>query len=315
MKKQMRHSTSLTQGFTLLELLISMAITMMVFAIVATVFLQMRKVSRRQEMDVAMIQEARIGVAEMARLIRMAGYRRDSEHGQPAIIEAAPFQLTFNADISKDFEALPKNSMIPLDSVNDYVSPDQAFETGAETIRLTLDSDDDGDIEPDDIDDNHNPAEELTENPDDLTLVKEINGRYDRQLTIGVRGPYYANRPGQAADRKTNLTPMFQYYMATSSCAVMLLGDANCDGELTGDERYFTPLTDAAQLRGLRRVRISVTTASERKDPFDHATYHEMTISTEVALRNPDAQGFFAPNPADYPGCPAEPVDCDAFAE
>ena len=304
-----------TQGFTLLELLISMAITMMVFVMVATVFLQMRKVSRRQEMDVAMIQEARIGVAEMARLIRMAGYHRDNEHEQPAIIEAAPFQLTFNADLSSEFQALPSKAMIPLDGLNSYVAPETPFETGAETIRLTLDSDDDGDIEPDDIDDNNNPAEELTENPDDLTLVKEINGRYDRQLTIGARGPYYANRPGHAADRKTNLTPMFQYYMATSSCSVLLLGDANCDGELTGNERYFPPLTDASQLRGLRRVRISVTTTSERKDPFDHATYHEMTISTEVALRNPDLQGFFAPNPADYPGCPSKPVDCGAFAE
>ncbi len=313
----MRRSTLSTQGFTLLELLISMTITVMVFAIVATVFLQMRKVSLRQEMDVAMIQEARIGVDEMARLIRMAGYNRDKEHGQPAVIEAAPFQFTFNADINtKDFKALPAGSAIPLyDGINAYRSPDTAFTTGAETIRLTLDSEDDGDVDADDIDDKKNPAEELTQNPDDLTLIKEINGGNDRQLTIGALGPYHANKPGQPKDRKTDLIPMFQYEMAISPCSVILLGDTDCDGELIGEERYFTPLADATQLRGLRRVRISITTASERKDPFDHATYHDMTISTEVALRNPDKQGFFVPDPAEYTGCTFSGSDCGSLPE
>ena len=82
---------------TLVELLVSMAIALMVFALVGMVFLDMKKYMLRQEIQVAMIQNARIGLDEMARLIRMAGYNCDAENGQVTLIEAAPFQLTFNA--------------------------------------------------------------------------------------------------------------------------------------------------------------------------------------------------------------------------
>jgi len=306
-----------SHGFTLLELLISMAITLMVFAIVATVFLQMRKVSLRQEMDVAMIQEARLGVDEMARLIRMVGYDCDQKNEQPAIIEAAPFQFTFNADWDER-TPLPKQSAIPFyDGINAYRSPDVDWVspsggTGAETIRLTLDSQNDGDVDAHDIGDN--PEEQTSSNPDDMALMREVNGERNMALTIGALGPYKKTMPGKA-EEKTYAVPMFQYYMALSPCAMMLLGDYDCDGELTGEERYFTPLTDAAQLRGVRRVRISVTTTSERKDPFDHSTYHNMTISTEVALRNPDKEGFFVPDPAEYTGCSFNLADCGCLPE
>ncbi|GAK53690.1 type IV pilus assembly protein PilW [Candidatus Moduliflexus flocculans] len=308
----MWRSTGSTRGFTLLELLISMAITVGVFAIVATVFLQMRKVSARQEMDVAMIQEARLGVDEMARLIRMVGFNRDVQHGQPAIIEAAPFQFTFNVDWQGDAPLLPGSSIPLYDGINAYLSPNVYFKgplvgrTGAETIRLTLDSRNDGDVDSDDIGDN--PEEQTTQNPDDMALMKEINGKKNVSLTIGALGPYKKSKPGE--EKKTNAPPMFQYYMAISPCSVILHGDANCDGELTGDERYFSSITDQNQLRGLRRVRISVTTTSERKDPFDHVTYHDMTISTEVSLRHPDKQGFYVPNPTEYPGCTFSKSDC-----
>lgn len=313
----MWRSTGSTRGFTLLELLISMAITVGVFAIVATVFLQMRKVSARQEMDVAMIQEARLGVDEMARIIRMVGYDRDVKNKQPATIEAAPFQFTFNADWDER-KPLPKQSVIPLyDGINAYRSPNVDWVspsggTGAETIRLTLDSQNDGDVDTDDIGDN--PEEQTTQNPDDMALMKEVNGRRDSSLTIGALGPYKKTKP-DTIEEKTGVIPMFQYYMATSPCSVILLGDYNCDGILIGDERYFAALTDQNQLRGLRRVRISVTTTSERKDPFDHKTYHNVTISTEVALRNPDKQGFFVLDPAKYNGCSAAPTDCGFLPE
>ena len=88
-----KHKQWSIKGFTLVELLVSMTIALMVFALVGTVFLDMKKYMLRQEIQVAMIQNARIGIDEMARLIRMAGYHRDAENGQVTMIEAAPFQI------------------------------------------------------------------------------------------------------------------------------------------------------------------------------------------------------------------------------
>ena len=174
-KKNMPRRIDSTRGMTLVELLVSMAIALMVFALVGMVFLDMKKYMLRQEIQVAMIQNARIGLDEMARLIRMAGYNCDAENGQVTLIEAAPFQLTFNADTDPDHDVFPPKAMLPLyDNPNDYVSPDAQFTTGAETIRFTLDSTDDGDVDKRDIGDD-TFGERDSPNPDDMSLIKEIN--------------------------------------------------------------------------------------------------------------------------------------------
>ena len=82
-------------GLSLIELLISATIMLAVFAMVFTAFIQTRKISLRNQMDAELIQNARIGLDEMARTIRMTGYRRDRAKGQAALLEAAPFQIIF----------------------------------------------------------------------------------------------------------------------------------------------------------------------------------------------------------------------------
>lgn len=289
---------------TLVELLVSMAIALMVFALVGMVFLDMKKYMLRQEIQAAMIQNARIGLDEMARLIRMAGYHCDAENGQVTLIEAAPFQLTFNADTDPDHDVFPPKAMLPLyDNPNDYVSPDAQFTTGAETIRFTLDSTDDGDVDKRDIGDDTS-GERDSPNPDDMSLIKEINGKNDRQITLGMLGPI-----NQAGER-TGLTPMFQYWAALSPCAEILLGDLDCNGALEGDERYFRPITSPEILNAIRRVRISVTVGGDRKDPFDTSKYPDMLLSTEVNLRNPHKEAFFDPDPIEYAGCSFRTTEC-----
>jgi len=268
-----------TSGLTLIELLVASTIMLFVFAMVYTVFIQTRKISIRNQMDTEILQNARIGLDEMTRTIRMIGYRRDKARGQVALIEAAPFQVIFNADLDKVKDTLTPGAIVGLYDATDYAAPMQNYSTGAETIRWTLDTNDDGIVDKRDT--NDNKEEQLTSrNPNDMVLNKEINAGYDRQITLSVLGPYDVN------DQPTYITPMFQYWLLEPDNTFFLLGDSDGNGQLDGDERYFRSITSQMILRKVRRVQISVTAESDKKDPFDPAQHRRVSLSSEVGLRN-----------------------------
>lgn len=264
-------------GLTLVELLIASTIMLFVFATVYTAFIQTRKVSLRNQMDTEILQNARIGLNEMARTLRMAGYQRDREHGQISLIEAAPFQIIFNADIYRKYSSLPPDASIKLYDATDYVSPMKNYTTRAETIRWTLDTNDNGII--DKWDTNDDEEEQSTQNLNDMVLIQEINGGNDQQITLSLLGPF------DAFDQRTNIPPMFQYWLLVGSTFV-LLGDLDGNGYLEDDERYFRSITSQRILEHVQRIRITVVAESGGKDPFDPTQYRQTTLSTEVSLRN-----------------------------
>lgn len=289
-------------GLTLVELLVSAIIVLIVFAMVFTAFIQTRKISLRNQMDAEIIQNARIGLDEMVRTIRMIGYRRDREHGQVAIIEVAPFQIIFNADLYQNKSALPPGVSINLYDATIYTSPMQNYTTRAETIRWTLDTSDDGIVDQGDTNDNVEERN-TSRNPNDMVFIKEINGGRDDQVTLGILGPYDVN------DQPTYITPMFQYWVLDSidriddtyiSCqsrfssystfvpysTFFLLGDSNCDSKLDGDECYFRSITSQTILKKVRRIQITVISESDRKDPLNSTQHRRVTLSSEVSLRN-----------------------------
>ncbi len=265
-------------GLTLVELLVSSAIMLAVFAMVFTAFLQARQISIRTQMDAENVQNARIGLDEMVRTLRMLGYGRDTQHGQAALIEAAPFQIIFNADIYASRDALPPESSIPLYDATNYFTPMQNYTTGAETFRWTLDTNDDGLV--DQRDTNDDEEERATGwNPNDMVLNREINGR-DAQVTMGVLGPYDAN------DRPTHISPMFQYWLREPDGSFALLGDKNGDKQLTGEELYFRSMTSHRILKNIRRVQVTLTVESDQYDPFGKKAHRRTTLSSGVSLRN-----------------------------
>jgi prepilin-type N-terminal cleavage/methylation domain-containing protein len=265
-------------GFSLVELLIASTITLLVLSTVYTAFIQTRKVSIRNQMDTEILQNARIGLDEMVRTLRMIGYRRDWFNGQVAIIEAAPFQVIFNADVYANQSALPPGARVKLYDATDYVAPMQNYTTGAETIRWTLDTNDDGIVDRRDTNDDE--EEKLTSwNPNDMVFIKEINGGYDRQITLGVLGPFDVN------DQRTNITPMFQYWLLEPDYTFSLLGDNNNDGQLDGDEKYFRSITSQTILQRIRRIHITITTESDGKDPLNPMQHRRVSLSSEVSLR------------------------------
>ncbi|MDY0093692.1 MAG: prepilin-type N-terminal cleavage/methylation domain-containing protein [Candidatus Vecturithrix sp.] len=272
-----------TSGFSLIELLVSATIMLIVFAMVFTAFIQTRKISERNTMDAEIMQNARIGLDEIARSLRMIGYRRDKERGQVAIIEAAPFQIIFNADLYAEKSALPPHMNVNLYDATTYTSPALKYAPHAETIRWTLDSTDDGIVDRRDINDQAEERE-TWRNPNDMILIQEImHGAWsDNQITLGVLGPY------DAKDQPTYISPMFQYWLLEADNTFTLLGDKNNDLQLDGEERYFRSITSQEILRKIRRIRITITTESDKKDPFDSSSYRRIDLSTQVSLRNVD---------------------------
>lgn len=266
-------------GFTLVEMLVASTIMLMVFALVYTAFIQTQKIALRNEMDAEIIQSARIGLNEMTRTIRMIGYGRDRLNGQVAIIEAAPFQLIFNADIYAKYSTLPPESSVHLYDATDYVTPMQNYTTRAETIRWTLDTNDDGIV--DHRDTNDNSEEHLTtQNANDMVLIQEINNRNDRQITLSLLGPF------DVSDQRTNIPPMFQYWLLDSTNSFSLLGDDDGNRQLEGDERYFRSITSQTILQRIRRIDVTVVTESDAFDPFMPGQHRRVTLSSTVGLRN-----------------------------
>jgi type II secretory pathway pseudopilin PulG len=82
-------------GFTLIELMLSMTLSMMVFAI-ALPFLRMQSRSVEQSVGRSEAsQSARFAQHAIDRELRLAG----GEVGQPALVQATPYALTFNVDL------------------------------------------------------------------------------------------------------------------------------------------------------------------------------------------------------------------------
>lgn len=98
-------------GFTLLELLVSMTLSLVVFAIALPFF---RVQSRAVEADVGRgeaSQNARFVQSAIERELRLAG----GEVGQPMIVQATPFALTFTVDLV---------SRLPDDANAVFINPD-----------------------------------------------------------------------------------------------------------------------------------------------------------------------------------------------
>jgi prepilin-type N-terminal cleavage/methylation domain-containing protein len=268
-------------GFSLVELLIAATIMLMIFAVVYTVFIQTRKFALRNQMDTEILQNGRIGLDEMARMLRMIGYHRDRAKGQAALIEAAPFQIIFNADVDANISALPPKSPVHLYDSTNYISPLQNYTTGAETIRWTLDTNDDGVVDAQDTNDDLEERQ-TAQNFNDMVLNKEVNGKHltDRQITLGLLGPFDAH------DQRTQVTPLFQYWLLGADLNFYLLGDQDGDGRLDRDEQYFRSITSQAILQAVRRIQITVTTESDDRDPINPSQHRRISLSTEVKLRN-----------------------------
>ena len=298
-------------GFTLVELLIGTLIAAIVITVAFQVLVgeQRSSEARRQEMNAQ--QNLRVALDKLSSDLRLAGFGVDTFLRQPRIIDAGPWQVGFNGDISSGVGGDPSMSaglQVKLSGGASYSPGDYATENlggepqysgGAETVVMGLDSNFDGIIDDDDkYPDSPCPA--------DYAVYRGVNGLRTERLAFGVRGP-------DAYPDGTAPQPLFKYWGDFGGAGLSLWGDGDGDGELSQTELGALVVVPAAELENIIYVDVELATLTATEvavSPHEHGTlanpfkYHEIVSSSRVRPRN------IGVNPANLSACgdpPARP--------
>ncbi|MFZ1946762.1 MAG: SdrD B-like domain-containing protein [bacterium] len=287
------------RGFTLIEVLVVSLIAAIIAGALIFILNSSRRASRIAELDSQAQQNARVAIDYITRDARSAGYGVDVAGGQGAVVYAAPYDLIFNANIEPEPDdpvspGLPR--AINVGSVPGTVpgggtalySPAATYATGAETVRFTFDSNNDGTVDAADAADED--IESATANPNDYAMQKQVygyngsgNGGTSDAVAL-LRGP--ADYPDGAHPH-----PLFTYWYDHDDAvgtADVLWGDADGDGELSQGEIGSVTAVTAANLHRINRIGIHAigTTRAADLRHAENEGYRETVMTSEVAVRN-----------------------------
>lgn len=312
------------EGFTLIELFIAIAISSIIAAAIYNLFLAQKKAYSVQEQVVETQQNARMAMHLLTKELRMTGYGIDRVNNQPRLVYCGPYQLTFNADLDSGRgtinTSLSPNRVpsAPAASFTGTYTPSTTYSGGAETVRWSLDSNDNGLITDADKD------SDTSGNTRDFALNREEfgpktgisgNGGTDVKIALGLRGPFLVDTDGDGvADANSRAMPLFQYWGefdllngTTVYPDLDLYGDTDDDGSLSDAEiaAFENPpyccvnggLTDtviSATYPGetldsvIKRIVITITAETLGKDPGwkDNAGYRKTILVSTVTPRN-----------------------------
>ncbi len=298
-------------GFTLVELLIGTLIAAIVIAVAFQVLVGERRSAeaRREEMNAQ--QNLRVAIDRLTRDIRMAGFGVDEFLNQPRFLDAGPWQVAFNGDITSGVggdAAMDAGMQIKLsggatynpgDYPGENLGGEPSYSGGAETIVLGLDSNYDGLF---DIDD------EFTESvcPNDFSIYRGVNGLRTERLAFGLRGP-------DAYPDGTLPPPLFQYWGDFGGAGLSLWGDDNGDGSLSQTEVAGVGPVTIGELSNILYVEVEAAAFSEGevlRTPHAHGTVDEPFKYMEIEGGNRVRPRNVGVNPADLSACgdpPARP--------
>lgn len=278
MSASVRRSAARERGFSLIEMIVTLSIMAMVIAALSTVLIRATASRLTSANRFESLQTARSAADMMARDLRSAGYGVDATNAagaQPAIAyvdsmqifmceNATPYpdEATPAAPAAYDPEGSPKPRVL----VGTEWSPPVKYSTGAEMIRYTLDLNDDGQVDADDVAADEGADARRSKCPDDFTLVRQVYG-------AGSGGAY---DNGGAAERIAlvlkpgdGVAPLFTVYFTGS----------------TTPWDWSRGAVPAARLAEISRVEITVTAASGKPDT--RGFYPRTRIQTAVrSLRN-----------------------------
>jgi prepilin-type N-terminal cleavage/methylation domain-containing protein len=264
----MNNRPNRNRGFSLLEMMIALTVGALLILISYNVLTSQKKAGEAQNQLVSAQQNASVSLETLAKDLRLAGTNIDDFDKQPIFVDAAPYQVIFNADVSSGPFGVPSmnvNQTVPLSSGAVYSPGDypgenigtrERYNNGAETIRYTLDRDANGLV-------NSSDRYTETQNPADYALMREENGTRIDMIAYGLRGR--ENYPdGQIPE------PLFKYYGDFNNDGVIrLYGDANNDGALSQAE--IAALTRIPQNLLSKIIEVSVNVEAE--SPNMEASY------------------------------------------
>jgi prepilin-type N-terminal cleavage/methylation domain-containing protein len=287
------------KGFTLIEIMIVLVVAVVVAGGLVYVLSGSRRATRLAELDSQAQQNARAAVDFITRDLRSAGNEIDRGLGQGVVVYGGPYELIFNANIEPepDQGSIPgfptaintsaSPATVPPGGVVLY-APAQSYDTGAETIRYTFDSNNDGII---DAGDNGDDTIEQTINPYDITLIRQVYG-FDGRDNGGANEPMALLRgPDPNTTEGTYPLPLFTYWYdhdGDASTPDILWGDTDGSGELEQGEIAggISPVPDS-DLPSITRIGIAATGTARSADVRlgTNEGYREVVISSEVSIQ------------------------------
>jgi prepilin-type N-terminal cleavage/methylation domain-containing protein len=193
------HRKPAQRGFTLVELMVALAIAAIVTTGIFQLYLTFVQSAIGQDRVLQMQQNARVALDDLERDLRLAGVdtvRDDpSTPNQAVFAYAAPYELDFNANLDKTLGGLRPDrtpdkvpSALPV-GVTPFYDPSVDYPL-AETVRWTLDSNGDGIIDASDRADSTNPGlYYLTRQIYGYNAGADSNGPESARAADGVRGP------------------------------------------------------------------------------------------------------------------------------
>jgi len=275
------------RGFTLIELLITLTVLVVVMgAVMAMVYLSSKSKTASSE-KIESVQGARVALDMMTSDLRSAGYSADINYPTTpqtpiAYIDSTqvliagrllpappPVIDTFTVTLGHNLNSRPRaydpagsHRPFPLDGT--AWQPPVKYRTGAEIIRYTLDANNDGVIDANDV---SGSLAAKTQNPNDYVLTRQVYG----DSLNGSAGDNGGTAQQIALVRKPGGTvpPMFTVYMK---------------GATTPYDWANGPVP-ANQLANIERITVKVDATSASHD--SKGKYQETVLSSEVnSMRN-----------------------------
>ncbi|MBN1884761.1 MAG: VCBS repeat-containing protein [Candidatus Krumholzibacteriota bacterium] len=286
------------EGFTLIEIVMSILVLGFVLIAVSGIFILYQKGSAKTTDHAEAQQNTRIALDFITGRLRQAGSQTDYFRGQLPVVHAGPYQIAINADIDNGQTI---DGQAPLAALNRAVAqhtvpasgtpiytPADNYDSDAETVVFTVDSNADGLIDAADRGDD--PVE--GGNNKNLFVLKQYVYGFNGSGVNEVRESDLAKVRGPNLTATWTIPqPMFQYWYdhdENPATPDLLWGDGNADGELSDSEALAVTEMPANMLANIRKVRITVISESERyeKQYETNGGFLDVTMTSEVFVRN-----------------------------
>ena len=271
-------------GFSLIELMITLVLLAVVVAVVATVMIGSQRSKAVTEARLEAQQGARVIAGIVANDIRSAGYQIDETTSPPqtAFAYVDSQEIVINANLSPFPDtlvaAIPPQAMNPAGTPVPPVlaaspyAPTVQYATGAESIRYTLDLNDDGVVNAADQSDALAAEAQRTGNPNDYVLARVVYGAGSGGSLVNNGGS--KQKVGVVRGPATDVPPIFTVYLGSNPAPWNWSNGAIPQNRL--DE--------------ISRVEVRITTEARRKGP--DGTYSRATLTSEInSIRNVPAAG------------------------
>jgi len=284
-------------GFTLIEIMLSMVVMGFVLISVAGIFSLYQKGAAKTRDYAEAQQNSRAALDDITDHLRQAGSQTDYFRGQRPIVHAGPYQVALNADIDNGRTI---DGLSPLIAINPAVAPNTVpsggttiyaptsmFDSEAETLVFTLDSNADGNITAGDRGDD---PEENGANRNLFVLKRYTYGFDGGQNEVRDANVAIVRGPNMSATW-TIPQPLFQYWYDHDDNPVtdnQLWGDANGTGILEDNESLAVTEMPDNLLGRIRRIKVTTISESDRYDTNyeTNGGYLDVTMTSEVYVRN-----------------------------